>query len=447
MVLDKVINGDCLDVLKQIPDNSVDAVVTDPPAGIAFMGKSWDRFKNRDEFIAFIQSVMTECYRILKPGGHAVVWALPKTSHWTAMGIENAGFEIRDVIHHIFASGFPKSYNIAKGIDAKLRVGKSNPKGINQSELSKDTGEEKIRMQPNNGILGEKKLVLKKENADLVTPEAKKWQGYGTALKPAVEHWILARKPLSEKTVVENVLKWGTGGLDIDGTRIPTKQGDTPKNFGHPTQNFGGTKKLNKDWEANIRGRFPANVVVQDDALNDGEMTKSGYMSPKLHKRVKTNRNGTMGVCYGKYNNKDRPLAETYGDSGSKSRYFDIDLWAETQGILQIPKASKKEKNLGLEGFEKKQKWLKGGGGTGITARENVKMQNNHPTVKPVKLMLWLVKLVSKEGDIVVDPFGGSGTTGMACKMLKRHYILIEKEKEYCEIARARIDAIQGRLL
>ena len=98
MVLDKVINGDCLEVLKQIPDNSVDAVVTDPPAGIAFMGKSWDKFKNRDEFIAFIQSVMTECYRILKPGAHAVVWALPKTSHWTAMGIENAGFEIRDVI-------------------------------------------------------------------------------------------------------------------------------------------------------------------------------------------------------------------------------------------------------------------------------------------------------------------------------------------------------------
>jgi len=188
--------------------------------------------------------------------------------------------------------------------------------------------------------------------------------------------------------------------LDIDGTRIGTTGGVKKINIKKNSGGFQGkcfgcmgeVVKLNK-------GRFPANVVVQDDALNP------------------------------------------------KSRYFDIDLWAETQGILQIPKVSKKEKNLGLEGFEKKQKWLKGGGGTGITARENVKMQNNHPTVKPIKLMAWLVTLVSKEGDIVVDPFAGSGTTGMACKMLKRHYILIEKEKEYCEIARARIDAVLPRLL
>ncbi|MCD6366984.1 MAG: hypothetical protein J7L46_05530, partial [Bacteroidales bacterium] len=157
----------------------------------------------------------TECLRVLKPGGYLLSFGGTRTYHRMTCGIEDAGFEIRDCIMWVYGSGFPKSYNIAKGIDAKLRVGKTSPRGINKSELSKNTGQEVVRVQPNCGILGDKKEVRKRENAELVTSEAKQWEGWGTALKPACEPIVVARKPLSEPNVVQNVLKWGTGGINI----------------------------------------------------------------------------------------------------------------------------------------------------------------------------------------------------------------------------------------
>jgi hypothetical protein len=161
-MIHQVLNGDCLDVLRGLADNSVDSIVTDPPAGIAFMGKEWDRDKGgRDAWIAWMRSVAAECLRVIKPGGHAFVWAIPRTSHWTGMAWEDAGWQPRDKCYHIFGSGFPKSHNLS----------------------------------------GE-------------------WDGWGTALKPAAEEWWLFRKPLSESTVAANVLKWGTGALNIDGCRV-----------------------------------------------------------------------------------------------------------------------------------------------------------------------------------------------------------------------------------
>jgi site-specific DNA-methyltransferase (adenine-specific) len=373
-----------------------------------------------------MESIMLECKRVLKSGGHAVVWALPRTSHWTTMAIENAGFEIRDVIHHIFNTGFPKSLNIGKALDKKLGL--------------------------ENG--------LRKE-----TKGTSEWEGFGTALKPACEHWILARKPLEEKTIVEQVLKNGCGGIDIDGCRIPLKDNEDisiergkpmehqtyrkPREDGTVFKNSGFKSENNTTADANQQGRFPANVIVQDDALNDGTISKSKRNFMKAGKKDT--------VCYGDYG-----FIETergHNDSGSKSRYFDIDLWAERNGILQIPKPSKSEKNKGCEELEEKkpacvtdfrptagtnpEKWQHL---DNYPQMRTTPMKNNHPTVKSITLMSWLIKLVSKENDIVLDPFLGSGTTAVACINLKRNFIGIELSEEYCKIAEARVEKAKEEL-
>jgi hypothetical protein len=201
--------GDNAIWLKKIPDNSIDSIVTDPPAGISFMGRGWDTDKGgRDHWIAWMQEVATECKRVLKPGGHAFVWAIPRTSHWTATAWENAGFEIRDVVAHIFGSGFPKSLNIGKAVD-KLQGNEREVIGENQNVKGRNLREiDTLNVGAGAG------------NNTEITKGTSEWEGWGTALKPAREDWLLMRKPLSEKTVAENCLKWGTGGINIDESRV-----------------------------------------------------------------------------------------------------------------------------------------------------------------------------------------------------------------------------------
>jgi len=483
--INKVINDDCLKVLKEIPDNSVDAVITDPPYNLTsivkrfgkeksakakygsdgrfqrlsggFMGKKWD-----GTGIAFKKEVWEECYRILKPGGHLISFGGTRTYHRMACAVEDAGFEIRDMIEWVYASGFPKSLNIGKAFDKKAcreelekelgrkptkeefdKKWKGFRKKIGErpdfvARRPKKNFEQFTSVNPskkgiNSKVFSEQMGIIAEPRTEL----AKKWEHYGTALKPAHEPIVLARKPLSEKTIVDNVLKWGVSGLDIAGTRIPIdadKEND--KRIEGKDKQIGAMgkapfgKKTGKDVNISTykpEGRFPANVIVQDDALNDGEMTKATGRSTKKQS------NGIFGR-FGNISN--------IKDSGSKSRYFDIDIWAEKQGILQIPKASKSEKNKGSESLEKKRTAFKPGGAFDDPnkTKEYTKMPNYHPTVKPIKLMSWLIKLVSKEGDIVLDPFLGSGTTAVACILLKRNFIGIEKEKEYCKIAEARIN-------
>ena len=202
-----LILGDCIEKMREMAENSIDAIVTDPPAGISFMNKKWD---THDNFIPWLTEVMRECLRVLKPGAHALVWAIPRTSHWTATAVENAGFEIRDVVTHLFGSGFPKSLDISKAIDKAAGARGHDGTRFNAAgDGEKSNGGSKFR--------SDHPEYVKPEAA---TPDAKKWQGFGTALKPAAEFWILARKPLSEKTVAANVLKHGTGGLNIDGCRV-----------------------------------------------------------------------------------------------------------------------------------------------------------------------------------------------------------------------------------
>ncbi len=205
-----VICSDCLVGLRDLPDNSIDAVVTDPPSGIAFMNAEWDKDKGgRDAWIEWLAEIMREVWRVTKPGGHALVWALPRTQHWTATAVENAGWEVRDVLMHVFGSGFPKSSSVPIGIDKKLGA-------------MGHRGRAHCAYAPGEDFQGRDMAKPQAMPAhDGITPEAKQWAGWGTALKPSHEAWILARKPLTG-TIAQCVTTHGTGALNIDGCRIKT---------------------------------------------------------------------------------------------------------------------------------------------------------------------------------------------------------------------------------
>jgi len=269
-----LINGDSLDILKKFPDNSFDSMITDPPAGIAFMGKKWDKDKGgRDQWIAWLESIMTEAFRTLKPGAHILVWAIPRTSHWTATAIENSGFDIKDVVTHIFGSGFPKNHNIGKAIDREQGV-----KREVVGKVSTAIGTA-LPSKEGPGPGGNKPATKNRFSGNVlggaITDEAKQWEGWGTALKPASEHWILARKPVSEKTIAANVLEHGTGGINIDASRIVFRS-ETDKSEAKPqgraTTKVGdiGAKpdagrsleRVEYKNEQSSQGRFPANLIL-----------------------------------------------------------------------------------------------------------------------------------------------------------------------------------------
>lgn len=392
-----IFNDDCLSVLNKMESNSVDALITDPPAGISFMGKGWDSDKGgRDGWIAWMQEIMMEVFRVLKPGAHGLVWALPRTSHWTATALEDAGFEVRDVITHLFGSGFPKSLDISKAID-------------------KATGVER----------------------EIGTDEAKQWAGWGTALKPASEHWILIRKPISEKTIAANVLKWGTGGINIEKCRIEyqTKEDLEYSNAGahrrvksENENNTGGwknTSKIKIVGEDLPKGRFPANLVLDEEAAKMLDEQVKGKLHAAGNKNLAKMNDGS-----GMFGSGQAFEAElNYRDfDGGASRFF------------YVAKASKKDRNEGLEGMPLHEVYVGHVSPTPMRdERQQSYRQNHHPTVKSTKLMEYLITLITPPTGIVLDPFMGSGSTGVAANRLGFKFIGIEKEKEYFEIAERRI--------
>jgi len=463
---------------------SVDAIITYPPYELGFMGKKWDA-----SGIAYNVELWQECLRVLKPGGHFIAFGGTRTYHRMAVAIEDAGFEVRDMLEWIYNSGFPKSLNVGKAVDKRSGVSISwfgkwlrewrEKENIPQKEIAKlfpsKTGgltgcvanwELGLNMPTNEQfnlicktfnlpfdsleeaereVIGKDKNWGEKGVVPLtgykefdITKGNSEWEGFGSALKPAHEPIIMARKPLSEKTIVENVLKHGTGAIDIDGCRIPTREKTQSKGAKETSNNYGKISvEAEKDKYPMELDRFPANIICTDDALNDGVMTKS------------VSGGKSTGRNFGGASEKDMDRTG-HSDSGSKSRYFDIDVWAEKHGLLQFPKASKRERNEGCERLEEKRitgqpSFLDEGGHAKATGKPNkaIYNQNHHPTVKPVHLISWLVRLVSKEGDTVLDPFAGSFTTGVACKMLGRKFIGIEMDESYVVIGKARIEAVK----
>jgi hypothetical protein len=430
-----LLHGDCLEELKKLDANSVDSLVTDPPAGIGFMGKSWDHHKGgRAQWVAWMTEVMRECHRVMKPGAHGLVWAIPRTSHWTATALEDAGFEVRDVITHLFGQGFPKSLDISKAID-KAAGAKREILGRNPNARPSD-GKYNAVMS---GVKGHAEHITAPS-----TDAAKQWQGWGTALKPASEHWILVRKPVSEKNVAANVLEWGTGGINVDGCRVGTQDIKIPTKTGGEKMGFhgGGSGFLrhNGNGTSHTQGRFPANLVLShtthctDDqcdiecAIKVLDEQSGTLKSGRLESHHKDG--GKTVSTFGKYNGRMIPESGFGGDSGGASRFF------------YCAKISPGERNAGLEEFPDREGGVKNTSGRGYSERDPHKpimLKNHHPTVKPQKLMRYLCRLITPPGGTVLDPFMGSGSTGMAARSDGFEFIGIEREPEYLEIAKARI--------
>ena len=389
-----------------------------------------------------MQLVATECRRVLKPGGHALVWSLPRTSHWTATAWENAGFEPRDRIAHCFGSGFPKSADISKMLD-KASGAEREVVGLSPHSANKTSGSWQADDRPSTGMQrgneGERTITAP------ATEAAKQWQGWGTALKPAIEDWWLFRKPL-DGTVAANVLKHGTGAINVDGCRVEVEESDANHRYNDVKDNTGKawSGKRTQPHGVTSHGRWPANLIHDgsDEVLELFPVTKNGG---KLNaERVNKGSGGeSTGNIYGVY--KPHKTVETYGgDTGSAARFF------------YCAKASKKDRDEGLDAFEPRKASLKYQGGDGLAGRTQVDGQwvntdkanrrdprNHHPTVKPVSLMTYLCRLITPPNGIILDPFMGSGSTGKAAMLEGFRFIGIEREPEYFAIACKRIEHTQ----
>jgi DNA modification methylase len=387
--------GDCLEVLKEYPDNHFDSIVCDPPAGISFMGLAFDSDRGgRDHWIAWMQTIAAECLRTLKPGAHALVWSLPRTSHWTATAWENAGWEVRDRVSHIFGSGFPKSHNISIAID-KLS-------GAEREVIGKMKNPASAKVGTFNCSFDDSKAVITAPATDA----AKQFSGFGTALKPAMEDWWLLRKPISESSIAANVLKWGCGGLNIDACRVesgerPLVTGDRkPDGSKAYRAGLGGSKCEG----TTTQGRWPAHLVHDGSDCVMAEFAKYGETPPR--NKEGANKHGESGVFDGNiYSIGKGVKIETRRnvlDSGTPARFF------------YCAKPSQAERNQDGE--------------------------NNHPTVKSLALMKWLITLITPPGGVVLDCFAGSGSTIRAALELGFDCVGIEQDEEHFATMKRRAD-------
>lgn len=449
-----LLHGDSAQILRTLNSCSFDSMVTDPPAGIGLLGLDWDKDKGgRDQWVAWLTDVMSECHRVLKPGAHGFVWALPRTSHWTATALENAGFEIRDVVTHVFGSGFPKNLALDKAMD-RVRIKdmdeiyrvttwirtRCQELKITNAELDRAAGVrggachwtalppslqamiptlerwQRIEsllgpapdwmrplLQPahqlgaswqdrevvGNYTSGGGGLTGKRFDGDAkitapASEDAKKWKGWGTALKPANEHWILVRKPLSSHNVAANVLKFGTGGINIDASRIPTDDEiASTRNVDFKTTGYlgpSGERSSSSTYQQHPAGRYPSNFLVTRSDAEDCPVDALDTMPP-----------GAV----------------------SPSRYFKI-FEPETGPFYYCAKPTAKEKGR----------------------------DNHHPTVKPIALMRYLCRMITPPGGIVFDPFTGSGTTGVAALQEGFRFTGIERETDFHELASRRLSEV-----
>jgi site-specific DNA-methyltransferase (adenine-specific) len=520
----KVINGNNIEVLKQYPDNYFDAIVTDPPYGLGkepnaeelmkdwiekgyheisgtgFMGKEWDAFIPQPLF-------WKEAFRVLKHGGHVVSFFGSRTYDWGVMSMRFAGFEVRDCIQWLYGSGFPKSHNISKAIDKMYGAEREvigEKKSIDGRLLSSRVPNAINKYQ--GGFNTYSDLIYNTNITISSTEQAKQWDGWGSALKPANEPIVLARKPLEKGlTIAENVLKWGTGAINIDGCRVAIDENDKNQrpngsislqdggktsifNIGGRNESIGGnTLDMNK-------GRFPANIILthHEDCEcigtkkvkgtsgyeTDGEDRETKFGQVKSNKitthygseetvedwtchedcpiKILDEQSGVLksGQLKSDSYTKDRENHSIFaGGSKFTHKGYSANIGGASR-FFYVAKASKSERNKGLDGFEEKalafsnqaKAELKRGnenfdGGDAKGHGNSIRhLKNFHPTVKPIKLMQYLVRLITPPNGIVLDPFCGSGTTGVACKLEGVQFVGLEQDAEYCKIAQARID-------
>lgn len=438
--------------LKNFDSNSIDSIVTDPPYELNFMNKGWD-----NSGIAFQKSTWEHCFRVLKPGGYLLAFGGSRTFHRIAVAIEDAGFEIRDTIMWLYGSGFPKSLNLSKSIESKLVNGNaSNTKWKTLDGTKVESGNWGINknafeygFRPDD-YAEDKHLRVDKVNYQ--TEEGKKWDGWGTCLKPAYEPIIVARKPC-EGSATDNVLKYGVGGINIDECRIPISSSDidmiNAKSSKNPTNNYNqneakkyGDYALNIATKANEQGRFPTNVILTYDGT-DYEEVCGGFPESKGASSQNNYSNGHIyrGQSLQESNTSLSGYREWYNDSGSASRYF------------YCAKASKKDRDEGLDSFEGRIESDRNpecySANVPFNRSANVK-KNIHPTVKPTELMQYLVRLVTPKGATILDPFMGSGSTGKAVMLENRErnanytFVGIELTEDYLPICEARIEFGKG---
>ena len=470
-------HGDCLEVLAELPSASVDAVVTDPPYGLEFMGKEWDRpwavnarsavgFAGREdnltlpshrdsrnancrtcggrqrgakrcacdtpswdrdpsndmrEFQSWCTTWAAECLRVLKPGGHLLAFGGSRTWHRLAAAVEDSGFEIRDSIAWLYGSGFPKSLDVSKAIDKAAGaerevVGKRN-RDLNWRGIEDPDSDRYASTRANAPAGSEQGHIT--ERARMVpvtapaTAEARAWQGWGTALKPAFEPIVVARKPLGEKTVAANVLAHGTGALNIDATRVVTTDKlsggantamtrDTrqdgwarPWMDDHATRDAAAARSRQNTARAESLGRWPANVLL-DGEMADELDAQTGVSVSRIGKPRRADPGEGWGMTHS---------GAEYADAGGASRFFPVFRYEAKAATSERPTVN------------------------GVA----------HPTVKPIDLMRWLVRLVTPDGGLVLDPFAGSGTTAEACIHEHMRCITIEREAEYLPLVLARL--------
>jgi site-specific DNA-methyltransferase (adenine-specific) len=457
-------HGDLFDVLPTLEANSIDACVTDPPYGLGFMGKQWDTFKpgeaekritvNREidsdnpnlkgrtrgpasspsavaydrslrgqhEFQAWTEAWAREVFRVLKPGAHMVVCGAPRSGHRMIAGVEDAGFEIRDCLCWLFGQGFPKSLDIGKAIDKA--AGAERPV----------VGFSKQQQQRTPAIGTTAYGDYKGQSGDITAPStnaAKQWDGWGTALKPAFEMIVLARKPF-KGTVAENVLAHGTGGINVDACRTGTevwerKSGKRTTPYGGPMWNPSSTPAMDTQGV----GRWPSNVLLDEqaaamlDEMSEDQMHSAGVARDGSTAKV------ADSYAASSYQMPANGNMRRLGDSGGASRFF------------YVAKPSQAERDLGIytDALEYEHSGPRGhtANGDGTPRPRPRPRRNVHPTVKPIELMRWLIRLITPPGGTVLDPFCGSGTTGCACAFELRPFIGIEREAEYVAIAERRI--------
>jgi site-specific DNA-methyltransferase (adenine-specific) len=422
-----LIQGDSFIELDKLEENSIDTCITDPPYGLSFMGKEWDDFTDNQAFQEWTRQWAEKVYRVLKPGAMCLVFGGTRTFHRITSGLEDAGFEIKDVIMWIYGEGFPKSYNIGKGMESKLLSGSANTKDFKELKGKRKKGASSIGYTTQSYEQGNRPADYNDRgeafDLDPQTKEAKQWCGYGSNLKPAFEPIVLAMKP-RDGTYVNNALKYGVAGLNIDKARIPIKDDvnwDAKQRTNNPSGRGLHFDPENKEERIKLKasistykeeGRWPANLILDEESARmldrqTGGVEKAGFVRNKTDGARPFNNNGEDTRYKTEEVIEEKPAG--------KSRFFKI---LSVDRFFYCPKAKKKEKNEGLSDG----------------------MSNHHVTVKPIELLKYLCTLTkTPTGGTVLDPFMGSASTGIACILTNRDFIGIEKEEEYYEISQSRI--------